>query len=63
MKITSRKKHAFTELKVDEVETTIFASSEKEVSDTIQNLFSVIDDLSEYTGKSLIELAKENGYQ
>lgn len=45
MKITSRATHAFVELKVDEIETTIFRSSEKEIEETVINLLSVIDDL------------------
>ncbi len=43
MKLTVRLTHAFAEVKVDEIETTIF--SVKEIDDTISNLRDAIDDL------------------
>ncbi len=56
MKITARKTHYFTEIKVDEIETTIFKTSKKEAEDMIRNLLSVIDILMDYTDKSIEEL-------
>ena len=56
MKITARKTHYFTEIKVDEIETTIFKTSKKEAEDMIRNLLSVIDQLMDYTDKSIEEL-------
>ena len=43
MKITLRLTHAFAEIKVDEIESTIF--DVKEIEETIANLKDVIDDL------------------
>ena len=43
MKLTLRLTHAFAEIKVDEIETTIF--DVKEIEETIDNLKDVIDDL------------------
>lgn len=54
MKISIRKTHTFAELKVDEIETTIFKDSAKEIQDTINNLLEVASDLAEYLGKELI---------
>jgi len=56
MKITARKTHYFTEIKVDEIETTIFKTSKKEAEDMIRNLLFVIDILMDYTDKSIEEL-------
>ncbi len=53
MKLTSRRTHEFVEIKVDEYETTIFKSSEKEVEDMIHNLLDVANDLAGYTNKSV----------
>jgi hypothetical protein len=62
MKLTARRTHAFIEIKVDEISTTIFKSDTKEVEDTIANLLSIADDLANYTEKSIIDYAKELGY-
>jgi tetrahydromethanopterin S-methyltransferase subunit B len=43
MKVTLRLTHAFAEIKVDEMESTIF--DVKEIEETIANLKDVIDDL------------------
>ena len=56
MKITARKTHYFTEIKVDEIETTIFKTSKKEAEDMIRDLLFVIDILMDYTDKSIEEL-------
>ena len=53
MKITSRKTHTFIELKVDEIETTVYKSNPKEVEDMIYNLLEIVNDLASYTDKSL----------
>jgi hypothetical protein len=45
MKITIRRTSSFAELKVDEIETTIFNSYSKEIDDTIENLEEVIEEL------------------
>jgi len=50
MKINIRKTHAFAELKVDEIETTIFAKSKKEIKETVANLREVAEDLESYLG-------------
>ncbi len=56
MKITIRRTSSFAELKVDEIETTIFNSYSKEIDDTIENLEEVIEELkklkSEYNENS-----------
>ncbi len=62
MKITARKTHAFMEIKVDEIETTIFGSSEKEINDMIYNLLDVANDLAGYTNKSVNQYIEEGGY-
>lgn len=43
MKVTLRLTHAFAEIKVDQMESTIF--DVKEIEETIANLKDVIDDL------------------
>lgn len=50
MEIKSRLTRSFLELKVDEVETTIFKES-TEPSEVINNLLSIIDDLCVLTDK------------
>lgn len=45
MIITSRLTHEFIELKVDEIETTIFKNSKVEIAKMIGNLLNIIDDL------------------
>ena len=62
MKLTTRLTHAFIEIKVDEIETTIFQSSTKEINDTINNLLDVASDLARYTDKSLIEIVEEGRF-
>jgi len=62
MKLTSRRTHAFVEIKVDEIETTIFKSSEKEVEDMIHNLLDVANDLAGYTNKSVRDFVEDGGH-
>lgn len=48
MKLQSRTKHSFIELKVDEIEETIFKSDQKRLQEMIDNLTDVIENLSKY---------------
>ena len=59
MEINIRTTHAFADLKVDEIETTIFYSSKKEMKDTILNLLSVADQLCEKGGFHINDLMSE----
>jgi len=52
MKITTRiSASGFIEIKVDEIETTIFKDSKKEISDMIENLLEVIEDIEKLINK------------
>lgn len=62
MKLTARRTHAFVEIKVDEIETTVFKSSQKEVEEMIQNLLDVVNDLASYTDKSVKDFVEEGGF-
>ena len=62
MEIKVRRTHAFVELKVDEIETTIFKSSAKEMEDMINHLLNVVNDLASYTDKSVKEFVEEGGF-
>ena len=62
MEIKVRRTHAFVELKVDEIETTIFKSSAKEMEDMINHLLNVVNDLASYTDKSVQEFVEEGGF-
>jgi len=53
MKLTSRKTYAFIEISVDEIETTVFKSSEKEIKEMIKNLLDIADDLAGYINKEV----------
>jgi len=55
MKLTYRKTHDFVDIKVDEIETTIFKSDMQEAERVIRNLLEVIDSLMDYTDKSISE--------
>lgn len=59
MKITSRCTYNFIQLKVDEIETTIFKSDKWDVDETIENLLSVVNDLLTYTDKPLNEFLNQ----
>lgn len=48
MKITPRETHGFIELKVDELETTIFKSDNREIYIMIENLEDIIERLKTY---------------
>ena len=62
MKLTARTTHAFVEIKVDEIETTVFKSNLKEIEDMIQNLLDVVNDLASYTDKSVKDFVEEGGF-
>lgn len=51
MKLKCRLTHAFAELKIDEIETTVYKSCPQEVEILIDNLTYVIDDLAKLIGK------------
>ena len=53
MILTHRKTHDFVDIKVDEIETTIFKSDKKEAENMIRNLLDVIALLMDYTDKSI----------
>ena len=62
MKLTSRFANSFIEIKVDEIETTVFKSDEKEVELMIYNLLDIVNDLATYTDKSVADHVKEYGF-
>jgi hypothetical protein len=51
MRLKSRVTHAFIEIKVDEIETTVFKSDKKDVEGMIDNLLDVANDLQRFTDK------------
>lgn len=51
MKLKCRLTHNFAELKMDEIETTVYKSDPQEVDILIDNLTDVIDDLAKLIGK------------
>ena len=51
MKLKCRLTHCFAELKVDEIETTVYKSDSQEVEILVDNLMDVIDDLAKLIGK------------
>jgi len=59
MELKCRLTHNLAEIKVDEIETTLFKSHPKEIEDTITNLLDIIDDLAKLIEKdfsySLVE--------
>jgi len=62
MEIKVRRTQSFVELNVDEIETTIFKSSPKEMEDMINHLLNVVNDLASYTDKSVKEFVEEGGF-
>jgi len=62
MKLTARRTYAFVEIKVDEIETTVFKSNPKEIEDMIHNLLDVVNDLASYTDKSVKDFVEEGGF-
>jgi hypothetical protein len=53
MNITARKTHYFIDIKVDEIETTIFKQDAKEIEDMIMNLLLVATDLASLNNTKL----------
>ena len=51
MKLKCRLTHAFADLKIDEVETTVYKSDPQEIKRLIDNLTDVIDDLAKLMDK------------
>ena len=51
MILKQRLTHNFIEIKVDEIETTLFKSDKKDVEQMIYNLLDVVNDLAKLIGK------------
>ena len=51
MILKQRLTHNFIEIKVDEIETTLFKSDKKDVEQMIYNLLDVVNDLARLIGK------------
>ena len=51
MILKQRLTHNFIEIKVDEIETTLFKSDKKDVEQMIYNLLDVVDDLARLIDK------------
>jgi|TARA_R110000823_G_scaffold189193_1_gene321086 hypothetical protein len=62
MILESRTTHDFIEIKVDEIETTVFKSSEQELQTMINNLLDVVEDLTGYTDKTINDFISEREY-
>ena len=62
MKLTTRTTHAFVEIKVDEIEATVFKSNQDEIKEMINNLLDVVNDLASYTEKSVSDYVSEGGF-
>lgn len=59
MELKCRLTHSLAEIKVDEIETTLFKSTPKEVEEMINNLCDIIVDLSDLIDKN-VEFNFEN---
>jgi hypothetical protein len=59
MKLTTRLTHNFAEIKVDEIEVTIFKDSDAELKATILNLLQVAHELTSYTDESIHDFFNE----
>jgi ribosomal protein S17E len=62
MRLTSRFASSFIEIKVDEIETTIFKNNKQEVTDMLYNLLNIANDLAGYTDKSVSEHVADGGF-
>lgn len=62
MVLTTRTTHAFIEIEVDEIKTTVFKSSPQEIQSMIGNLLDVVDELASYTDKSIKDYIEEGGF-
>lgn len=59
MKLTTRLTRNFAEIKVDEIDVTIFKDSDTELKATILNLLQVAHELTSYTDKSIHDFFSE----
>ncbi len=59
MKLICRTTHNLAEIKVDEIQTTLFRNTPSEVDEMIENLSDVICDLASLLGKEAIIKLKE----
>ena len=62
MKLETRTTKTFINIKVDEIETTIFSSSKQELNIMINNLLDVVAELAYYTDKSVSEYVKQGEF-
>jgi len=54
MKLECRLTHNLAEIKVNEIEVTLFKNDPKEVEETIENLLDIVDDLSKLIDKEKV---------
>lgn len=59
MELKTRTTYAFIEIKVDEIETTVFKSNPEEIKQMINNLLDVVNDLASYTDKTVSEYVSD----
>tara|TARA_R110000823_G_scaffold237503_1_gene362977 strand:+ start:269 stop:469 length:201 start_codon:yes stop_codon:yes gene_type:complete len=59
MKLTTRLNRNFAEIKVDEIDVTIFKDSKEEMKATILNLLQVAHELTSYTDESIHDFFSE----
>ena len=59
MKLTTRLTREFAEIKVDEIEVSIFKDSKEEMETTILNLLQVANELTSYTDLSIRDFISE----
>lgn len=62
MELKTRTTYAFIEIKVDEIETTVFKSNPEEIKQMINNLLDVVNDLASYTDKTVSEYVSDGGF-
>lgn len=62
MELKTRITYAFIEIKVDEIETTVFKSNPEEIKQMINNLLDVVNDLASYTDKTVSEYVSDGGF-
>ena len=62
MELKTRRTYAFIEIKVDEIETTVFKSNPEEIKQMINNLLDVVNDLASYTDKTVSEYVSDGGF-
>lgn len=62
MELKTRTTYAFIEIKVDEIETTVFKSNPEEIKQMINNLLDVVNDLASYTDKTVSEYVSDSGF-